>query len=375
MDYAGAIETGARLLSDSFGGSARLELVEAVYDYPGSPSTILRCKVIGGAEGSPATAIVKQSNENNESLLFDAAGLEFLDETVKGLAPHVYGIDIAVKTMVMEDLNFPEEKLLGNILFGDDSQYAEAALTALQTALARLHRATMGHKARFQAIRHRHGATSHSRHRIHFIGEALADATSRFQTMGVAISEAAKDDLKAAKELVENPGAFLCLVHGDATPANAFYDAGTIRLFDFEASDFRHALLDGSFSRLRYIHSVWAREIPQEVQRRLMAVYRDAFLAGTEIDEATFERAFVACCAGWMAGLCMLLPSVIDEDNKWGRATNRQRIVAGLSHFAITAEETGLFAALGEACRVAEARLRTIWTEQECTMRIYPAFA
>jgi hypothetical protein len=120
---------------------------------------------------------------------------------------------------------------------------------------------------------------------------------------------------------------------------------------------------------------VWAREIPQDVQRRLMAVYRDTFLTGTEIDSATFERAFVAGCAGWMAGLCMLLSSVVDEDNKWGRSSNRQRIVAGLSHFAIMAEETGLFSALGEACRLAEARLRTQWTEQECTMRIYPAFA
>jgi len=65
---------------------------------------------------------------------------------------------------------------------------------------------------------------------------------------------------------------------------------------------------------------------------------------------------------------------VRDQDQGWGRSTQRQRIVAGLDHFTTVADEVGLLPGLAEGARVAGQRLRTLWGEDACTMRLYPAF-
>ena len=165
-------------------------------------------------------------------------------------------------------------------------------------------------------------------------------------------------------------------MHGDATPANAFYIESRVRLFDLETAGFRHCLLDGSFARLRYLHSVWARSIPLDVQKRLMSTYRDTLLARSSyaVDETGFNRQLAACCAGWLAGLCALLPAVIDQDRKWGRSTNRQRIVTGLNHFVTLSEELDTFQPLGKLCHVALGRLYNTWPEEDRTMSQYRAF-
>lgn len=369
------IQTAERVLSQAFDQSIRLHLSDVIYDYAGSPSTILRCTTNGESQPIPKSVIVKRSKNDNQSLLYETAGLSFLAEFTDSLVPDLYGLDYNDRILVMEDLGSPSEALLGNILFAHDADGAEQALTEHQRALARMHLATMEEEHRFgQILAEYHNPTQPSRHRVHTISEALRKLPANFELIGIMVDSATRQDIEAAIAMIDAPGPFLALVHGDATPANAFYTDGAIRLFDLETAGFRHCLLDGCFSRLRYIHSVWAREIPLLVQHRLMAAYRDTLLAGCTVDRTVFEHHLAACCAGWMAGLCMLLPGVIDQDRKWGRSTNRQRIVAGMNHFAVITDELGVFGALAGTCRSAERRLRRQWPEEDCTMRIYPAF-
>ncbi len=145
----------------------------------------------------------------------------------------------------------------------------------------------------------------------------------------------------------ETLAAFTTWSHGDWTPANAFYDPSwdevAVRFFDLETGGWRHALLDGVYPRLRYIHSVWARRIPGDLQRRSDDVYREELARG--------------------------IP------DKWGRSTWRQRIVAALEHFDSVASELQGFPAICRASRDAAASLRNTWPESDCTMPLHNAFA
>lgn len=69
------------------------------------------------------------------------------------------------------------------------------------------------------------------------------------------------------------PGPREVLTHGDPTPANAFLaDDGEVLLLDVETSAPRHAMVDGAFANLRYLHSVWARALPESLLHAILAV-------------------------------------------------------------------------------------------------------
>jgi hypothetical protein len=146
---------------------------------------------------------------------------------------------------------------------------------------------------------------------------------------------------------------------------------------DFEASGYRHALLDGSYSRIRYLHSAWARQIPVPIQRRMLSVYRKELARGCEAaaNDDRFHAALIACSAGWLAGLLRLLPEVRDGDKCWGRSTNRQRILAALEHFSLLAKELDRFPATGETAMGMAANLRRQWGAEGSDMTFHSAFS
>ncbi|GAB5491534.1 MAG: hypothetical protein Phog2KO_17490 [Phototrophicaceae bacterium] len=369
------LDHASKLLKNKFNTDIHLELLDTVYDYDDSPSTLIRCATQARNSSLPKTLIIKRFNKVNDSLLYELCALEFLADLSPNLAPHLYAYDTKQKLIILEDLGDADKHLLGNILFGNDSAYAENALIEFNKALAQLHLTTQGKEKQWQQLLGKQGNPSNvSRHRINHIQQAIIDLPERFQEIGISISENTQNDLNQALQCIANPQQFLSLVHGDSTPANAFYRTGKIKLLDFETSNFRHCLLDGSYSRLRYLHSVWAREIPVRVQRKSMTAYTDIFLAHTQLDKTLFDYHLGASCVAWLAGLFVLLPTTIEKDKKWGRSTNRQRLVTGLQHFIVIADEYSQFHALRDACLEAEQKLRRMWSEEDCTMRLYPAF-
>jgi hypothetical protein len=135
-------------------------------------------------------------------------------------------------------------------------------------------------------------------------------------------------------------------------------------------------LLDGTYARLRYLHSVWARQVPVDVQKKSAAVYRTELQQGCAAagDDTRYTRAYLACAAGWLAGLLVFLPEVRDEDKRWGKSTYRQRIVTALDHFVVLAGELFGFQALAEASEKAAKCLRRSWPQTDCTMQVHRAF-
>ncbi len=367
--------TTEAIASEHFGANLQLHLRDIVYGYENAPSLILRYALRSESGHLPKTIIAKRSNVENDSITYDANALRFLSEVVPELVPQYYTLDITSKIMLMEDLNSPQEHLIGNILFGDDRDFAEEALLEFLKSLARLHLATMGHERQFRQIQASYGdSLQPSRHQIHDIPDILDTLPAIFELINVQVDEQAQAELSEAKATMQSPNEFYALVHGDATPANAFYYHARICLVDFETADFRHCLLDGTYARIRYLRSVWARDIPIEIQRKLMRAYQDIMITECSLDKSHFEHHYVACAVGWMVGLCQFLPTVLEQDRKWGRSTNRQRVIAGLVHFARLSDELAQFEALGRVCRQAGQQLRQHWAAEDCTMRLYPAF-
>jgi len=213
------------------------------------------------------------------------------------------------------------------------------------------------------------------RHRIHQIPAVLVEFSRIPAGLGVEPSHGFEAELHLAAAEILEPGEFLVFTHGDATPANAFYDGETVRFLDFETCGFRHALLDGSFAPLRYLHSVWARRLPLSLREAALAAYREELVKGCPLaaDDERFQRATAACAAAWLAGLCRLLEGVMEDDQRWGLSTNRQRIVAGLEHAAEVC--AGPFDAIARTAERLGKRLRGIWPLEDCDLRSYRAFA
>ncbi len=355
-----------------------LRLADAVVDYPGAACVILRCTPSTSSPGIPSTVIVKKWNERGGHFRHEWAALEFLGRVpaAQDLVPHLYGGDAGAELLVLEDFGDPSEQLLGNILTGNDSQRAEAALVAFNQALGRLHASTTGRAQEYQHIRESRGAYATSRHAIHRLDAALHALPGLITATGARVSPALEGEVRAAAAAIHMPGPFLAFTHGDATPGNAFYTGERARLFDLETAGFRHALLDGAFARMRYLYSVWARRVPDDVQHRTLAAYRHELAHGCPeaVDDNAFAHALLACSAGWLAALCGHLPSVMDADQRFGRSTWRQWIVAGLDHFVALADDLGQFEALAGGARDVARRLRLHWPAADCTLPPYEAF-
>jgi len=297
-----------QVLTTAVGTAVQLHLAEVVYDYPGAPSTILRCNVQSDRAHVPTRVIVKRTNTPAMTLQREAAGLVFMNAqaALQSLVPHWYGINSPATVLVMEDLAADPRHLLGNILFGTDATYAEQALVVYNRALGTMHSTTVGQYPAYQQIQARYGAGQPSRHRIHRILSDVHNLGTLLESTGIAIAPSVYHELRAVMDALRDPGPFFTFTHGDATPANVFVTSAGVRLFDFDTSAFRHALLDGAFARLRYLYSVWARRIPVAVQRRGGDAYRDALATrcAAATDDAVFNRALITGCTAWLAGLC-----------------------------------------------------------------------
>lgn len=367
------------LLKQRFNTKLAIGKSEIVYDWDGSATTVLRYSVKSDDSNVPSSVILKRSNTKTGTLFQDAAGLRFIHsiDDLNGLFPELYGVDHQHELLLMEDFNAPKEALLGNILFGDHRELATQALCNFQRALARLHLATRGQQSEYESIQGQFKKITPSRHRIHQLELCVAEFPTMMEKLGIDVPKAAHSELRQIATIIRDPNEFAAFTHGDGTPANAFYLDGEIKLFDLEASGFRHMLLDGTFARMRYIYSVWAREIPLDVQHLMFDAYQETLMDDFPLtgDDEVFISHYVGCCAAWLTALAMSLPDVLRTDHQWGRSSWRQRIVTAFEHLVVVSSELDQLPALREVSQHAVNILRKQWKKQELEMRPYPAFA
>lgn len=327
------------------------------------------------ADGTPVVA--KWTEVPNGPLVAERASLRALETTaVRDRVPVVIAATEDATLLVMTDLGITDDERLGVLLEGDDPEIAEAGLLAHVEALAALHVATAGAPVRALAAnlaaaepytRSRH-AINHVNDLVELLPERLAAVLGR----DVRIS----DELGQVRNAIRSPGPLLALSHGDGTAANSFIRDGRAVLLDFETGAARHALLDGTFARQRYLFSVWAKAFPEDVRRRGMAVYRDRLLAGVPgVTRDDYDAGEAAACAAWTAITLGRFAEVRDHDVRFGRTGWRARIVTALDHLCEVSEETGCTPAIGRAARAAAGVLRGKWPDAETHLPLHAAWA
>ena len=346
-----------------------------VLNHPAAPTTILRVR----ARDAPRPLVVKSWNGPAPQMLNEWAALTFLADLpgVDAIAPKPLAMDADAGVVVMTDVG-ADAIAAGEVLWSDDTAAAERTLLELVRTTGRLHAAAgAADHDRFVRDRARLGPTGASRHAVHRIDTNLARLPKAMRQVGFEPTPAAVRDMERVRRTPRAPAEFATLTHGDATLANALVTSSEVRLIDWETAGIRHALVDGVFGPLRYLHSVWARGLPSGLRRRLLSTYRSELVVGCEAakDDDAFAAAAVAACAGWLACLCSRLPELAAHDVRLGRSTWRQRIVTGLEHFAEVAGDASELDALADAAAMLAAQLRHWWPAGACAIDGYPALS
>lgn len=380
-----------QILAGAWGGPVSLGGYE---EMKGSKRLIVyRCAVLQAPDGSPASVIIKHVNyepprqpgeepvEITPALIAkDWAGLAFLSELnlAEPLAPRFYGGSIEVGLMVLEDLGGTEATRLDHLLQGNDPAAAETALLALMRSVGRLHAVTSGKKERYLAILKDLGVaqpTDFEEYNFTFLRPSLE---KNLALLDMHPSPGVFEELEQVYRLMSEPGSFQAYVHGDPCPDNCLLVDGEMRLFDFELSYFRHALLDGVNSRFHFPTCWCVSRLPEDLWRRMESTYRAELVQGhpAASDDAVFHPALLAAGIGWSLALLewQSLESLFEKDYEWGISTVRQRVLLRFDMVARSAAEFGLFPALGALFGDMYEELRVRWVPEVEEMPLYPAF-
>lgn len=389
--FSAQLAAGGALLSARLKTAVRLTGAERLTGER-RRNLLLRCAVDGAPDGGPTSVIVKQVQRDSpdpevahfphlQRLVSDWAGAEFLD-AVAGGSPHgprFYGGDRDLGLIVLEDLG--EHRSLVEPLLEGDAATAEQGLVALAARLGAMHADTIGGAARYEAIARaidptvsvdaaclRQAATLQERaNRVEGLLERLG---------APAVVTGFAGDVAAICEAVAHPGPFLAYTHTDPCPDNTFFDRGRLRLIDFEFGGFSHALRDGACGRMQFPTCWCANRLPDAVLARMESSYRTELARGCPAaqDDRSFAPALAVMCGYWtIVTLPGPLERAIDEDQEWGIATLRPRILARLEAFIATADAFARLPALRGTAEALLATLRRRWPDVS-PLPLYPAF-
>ncbi|MCL5999172.1 MAG: aminoglycoside phosphotransferase family protein [Chloroflexi bacterium] len=355
---------------------------------PDRRNRIWRCMLDAAGAQIPGTVIVKQvaptgydpdNPDAEDTLRFfgDWAGAHFLSQVCKELhGPRFFGGDVRAGFIVLEDLG--EHRSLVQPLLEGDQATATRALLAFVRRLGRMHASALGHEEEFDAILRAINPAAPSPgnvRRDQHIDTAIDQIHGLLAEVGVELTEAARREMRAMCDTVYGPGPFRTFIHTDPCPDNVFYDGDTLRLIDFEASRFGHALHDGLYCRVPFPSCWCANRVPPDVVAQAEQAYRGELAAAcpAALDDRLFYAAAVDVLAFWTCECLLWLQRTLKEDNRWGIAGVRSRILTRLATFIEAAGTYERLPALQTACEQALASLARRWPEVQ-PLPVYPAF-
>lgn len=386
------------LLAQHFGSPVRLRLEPLARS---AKSAAMRGHLIDPTPDIPSTVFVKHhlpsegpewEGHDQQRLLNDWAACLFLSHVggIPPLAPHLFGGDVAANVLVMEDLGPGTGPNTGELLMGYDPDLAAQGLLEGCALLGRLHGATLGRADEYQAIRYSLGPLpsprplfkepwSSARRRHSDVAEVervVQQYRAQFARVGIAPQPGVEDEVAQITGLVEEePGPYLAFCKGDQNMAGDFLRCDDqARLFDFDASGFRHALIEGMPGRM-----TWGcmMRIPDRLLPEMERVYQ-AELARwlpEAVDDDRFHRAMADAGARWhVFHVVWRVSAALTADWQRGPSTARQQVLAWLDSFGSMSEEFRQWRALGRSAREMAERLRMVWPEV-APLPHYPAFA
>ena len=227
------------------------------------------------------------------ALFNEWAALAYLDRL--GIDPRVSPRLIAANydtgNLAIEDLG--DAPSLVDLLHGDDAGAAADGCLALSRALARLHRATLGHETAFHLDRDALGPGG--RHALYQDYAAQVDQFRSACETARVDWRASEEDLRDVLSAMDDPGPVFCgMLHGDVGPGNEKIIGADVRLIDFEVAGFGHVLREAVAARLVFTEGDNDAVLPAELIAAMEAAYRAEF--GIQVEE---WRRDYALCAGF----------------------------------------------------------------------------
>lgn len=394
-------DAAERMLTEMFGGPVRLGALQSLRDK--YRNRVLRCPVIGGPAGVPASVIVKAAVGEGEHAFDPAkddlgdtawrffnewAGTRFLNE-VGGNGPalcaRLLGGDKATGLLVLEDLG--ERACLADRLQGNDPEAAALALLRYAASLGRLHARTVGRENEWRQTRRALGGSETTRERegVRWLRENVEPLRKQLDALGIAPAPGWDDEIAQVQQTLDDPGPWNAFSPSDTCPDNhrlPEVPGGYLRFFDFEFGGFRHALLDAAYFFAPFPTCWCVNRLPGDLPPKMEAAYRaelargGGFAAGG--DDVRFDHDLACACAYWtVASVSWSLEKALgagDNDKKWGLSTHRQRHPLRLDNFSNLAEERGHLPALAQTVRALAGKLRELWPADEADMPFYPPF-
>ncbi len=372
-----------QVVSEKFGAPVRMDTGQLLTE-EGRKTSVTRHSLSQGPLGTPKSAIVKRASlQGLEGIkrdwaylgfLNDLAGINFLDAVLgtASPAPHFYGADRSASLFVLEDLG--ELDNLVPRLLGDDPQGATDALLRLAITLGKIHASTIGQDSAYEAIRASLGPPQPSFYKAMGGSDTLKNLLER---IGIVTSRGFQKEIEAVLASTSEPGPFTAFTHGDPCPDNCADTGSEVKLFDFELGGFRHALLDATYARIMFPTCWCAGRLPKEVWTSWESAYRIELAASCAeaTDDEMFYRGILDCCAYWTAfTLLEFLNSVLVEDQQWGIATRRQRILARLVAFTEIDEEPKYLIETRSLYKQLHEKLLGMWSWESDNLAQYPAF-
>jgi len=369
------------ILGEAWGGPVAVSAKEAVAER----GYVHRFEVIAAPAGMPASVVAKQSNARDggpyergsgnwatTSFLDEWTCLQLLNEVCADPVPvpRLYGGDEQHGVLVMEDLGTGQR--LDHALLGDDAAFATRTLVSLFRAVGRMHAASLGQRARFEAIASRlrrpTESTSGIAPRIAAIREALE---------GVAPAGSGFLDEVAGVFAARDAGDYHGVVHGDPCPDNCHWSGDGVRLLDFEHGRIDDVFTDGCYPRIHFPTCWCVSRLPVEVAQEAEEAYRRELVqAAPELaaDDA-FERRMTEASIRWVWVLFSAwhMPQALEGDETWGLVTIRQRILFRFGLLLDMLERNRLYPMIAEGTRRALDTLSRRWSDL-APVPLYPAY-
>jgi hypothetical protein len=290
--------------------------------------------------------------------------------------PRFFGGDKQAGFIVLEDLG--EHRSLVQPLLAGDRPAATRALLAFVRRLGRMHAAAFGREEEFNAILRAIDPAVHTQDTLQRdpqLDATIEQISGQFADVDMKVTNTAHREIRAVYDAVYGPGPFRTFIHTDPCPDNVFYDGDSLRLIDFEGSRFGHALHDGLYCRVPFPSCWCANRVPPDTVAQVEQVYRAELAAAcpAALDDGLFYAGVADVTAFWACECLRWLNRTLKEDNEWGIAGVRSRILSRLASFIEAAGACERLPALQATCEQLLASLARRWPDAQ-PLPVYPAF-
>jgi len=323
------------------------------------PWSVMRCQL----EQARTSVIVKWRRSgavrsDPRQVLVEHAALTFLQDIGVASGPRLLASDLAAGVLILEDLA-PRRPL--------DRQIREAGmggawpgLAAFAHATGELAALTTGRGAAFEACLIRSGV-SPTDHRLAEAQATLA-MMRELEDLGLPLGGLVETDLETAFATLRAPGPFQAFSNGDCEANNFLSEGGEGRLIDFEAADFRHALVDAA--AIHVPGPAWLTVAGPSQRAELEQIYRRALVAGVTAadDDDVFGLGMAAAC---LTRACERLSRFPRLDDRPSGDASRLQMVSALEAAAEAASYHRRLPQLVGWARQAASWLRRRWPDAD----------